>query len=92
MKFNEDCVPSKRMQRASRNCVTKDLCGNCCSLACECTIINVPSHVGKHLSTMFGTSNKQQNDKSQFKLGESSASCQHRQYSHVDIQKLSADL
>ena len=61
MKFNEDCVPSKRMHRASGNCVTKDLCGNCCSLPCECMIINVPSHVGKHLSIMFGTSNKQQN-------------------------------
>ena len=40
---------------------------------------------------MFGTSNKQQNDKSQVKLGEDSASCQHKKYSHVDIQKLSAD-
>ena len=99
MKFNEDCGPSKRMWRASGNCVTKDLCGNCCSLPCECTIINVPSHVGKELSMMFGTINKQQNDKSQVKLGENSASCQqvklgknsascqHKKYSYVDIQK-----
>ena len=104
MKFNEDCGPSKRMWRASRNCVTKDSCGNCCSLPCECTIINVPSHVGKELSMMFGTINKQQNDKSQVKLGENSASCkwvilgensescQHKKCSHVDIQKMSADL
>ena len=28
IKFNENCVPSNRMQRASGNCVTKDLCGN----------------------------------------------------------------
>ena len=41
---------------------------------------------------MFGTSNKQQNDKSHVKLGENTASCQHKKYSHVDIQKLSADL
>ena len=41
---------------------------------------------------MFGTSNKQQNDKSHDKLGENSASCQHKKYSHVDIQKLSAYL
>ena len=41
---------------------------------------------------MFGTINKQQNDKSQVKLGENSASCQHKKYSHVDIQKMSADL
>ena len=79
------CAPSKRMWRASGNCVTKDLCGNCFSLLCECTIINVPSHVGKHLSLMFGTSNKQQNDKSHVKLGENGASCQHKKYSHVDI-------
>ena len=92
IKFDENCVPSKRMQRASGNCVTKDLCGNCFSLPCECTIINVPSHIGKHLSLMFGTSNKQQNDKSYVKLDENSASCQHKKYSHVDIQKLSADL
>ena len=104
MKFNEDCGPSKRMQRASGNCVTKDLCGNCCSLPCDCTIINVSSHVGKELSMMFGTINKQQNDKSQVKLGgnsasckqvklgENSASCQHKKYSHVEIQKMSADL
>ena len=75
MKFNIDCGPLKRMRRASRNCVTKDLCGNCCSLPCECTIINVSSHVGKELSMMFGTTNKHQNDKSQVKLGENSASC-----------------
>ena len=54
--------------------------------------INVPSHVGKHLCLMFGTSNKQQNDKSHVKFGENSASCQHKKCSHVDIQKLSADL
>ena len=89
MKFNEDYVQLKRTRRGSRNCVTKDLCGNCCSLPCECTIITVPSHVGKHLSIMFGTRNKQQNDKPQVKLGENS---QHKKYSHVDIQKLSADL
>ena len=41
---------------------------------------------------MFGTINKQQNDKSQVKLGKNSASCQHKKYSHVDIQKMSADL
>ena len=41
---------------------------------------------------MFGTSNKQQNDKSHVKFGENSASCQHIKYLHVDIQKLSADL
>ena len=41
---------------------------------------------------MFGTSNKQQNNKSQVKLGKNSASCQHKKYSHVDIQKLSTDL
>ena len=76
MKFNEECGPSKRICRASRNYVTKDLCGNCCSLPCECTIINVSSNVGKELSMMFGTTNKQQNDKSQVKLGENSASCQ----------------
>ena len=92
MKFNEDCGPSKRMQRASRNCVTKDLCGNCCSLPCECTIINVPFHVGKELSVMFGTIKKQQNNVSQVKWGENSALCQHKKYSHVDIQKMSADL
>ena len=92
MKFNEDCVPLKRIQRASINCVTKDLCGSCCSLPYEYAIINVPSFVGKHLSVMFGTSNKQQNDKSQVKLGENSASCQHKKYLHVDIQKLTADL
>ena len=103
MKFNEDCGPSKRMHRASGNCVTKDLCGNCCSLPCECTIINVPSHVGKELSMMFGAINKQQNDKSQVKLRgnsvsrqwvkleENGASCQHKKYSHVDIQKMSVD-
>ena len=104
MKFNEDCGPSKRMWRASRNCVTKFLCGNCCSLPCECTVINVSSHVGKELSMMSGTINKQQNDISQVKLGENSAlcqwvkleensaSCQHKKHSHVDIQKMSADL
>ena len=80
MKFNEDCIPSKRMRRTSGNCVTKDLCGNCCSLPCECTIINVPSHVGKHLSVMFGTSNKEQNEKSHVKLGTNSASCQLKKY------------
>ena len=41
---------------------------------------------------MFGTSNKKQKDKSHVKLGKNSASCQHKKYSHVDIQKLSADL
>ena len=41
---------------------------------------------------MFGTSNKQQNDKSQVKLGGNSASCQHKKYSHVGTQKLTADL
>ena len=92
MKFNEDSGPSKRMQRAYGNCVTKDLCGNCCSLPCECTIINVSSNTGKELSVMFGTINKQQNDKSQVKLGENSASCQHKKYSHGEIKKMSADL
>ena len=80
------------------------ICVEIVVLYCECTIINVPSHVGKELSMMFGTINKQQNDKSQVKLGENSASCQGvklgensascqpKKYSHVDIQKMSADL
>ena len=53
---------------------------------------------------MFGTINRQQNDKSQVKLGENSASCQwvklgensascqHKKCSHVNIQKMSTDL
>ena len=41
---------------------------------------------------MFDTSNKQKNDKLHVNLGENSASCQHKKYLPVNIQKLFADL
>ena len=92
MKFNEYWGPSNKMRRAPRNCVTKDLCGNCCSLPCECTIINVPPHVAKQLTMMYGTINKQTNDKSPVQSREKSESSQHNKYTYVDIQQINTGL
>ena len=92
MKFNEDWGPSNKMQRAPRNCVTKDLCGNYCSLPCECNIINVPPHVAKQLTMIYGTINKQTNDKSPVQLRGNSESSQHNKYAYGDIQQINTGL
>ena len=55
-------------------------------------LVFVSPHVAEQLTMMYGTINKQTNDKSPVQLRENSESFQHNKYAYVDIQQINTGL